>query len=144
MKCHKFAKYATDLPTMCPRILLSGPAGSYKFLSVLFKIFAIFLSLLVFWILMIHYCKLLVGSEIYQETLAKALAKHFGARLLIVDSLLLPGVSFSDFIVQFASLSRIYFQFLKKIFLFSVGSCNLLTCLSLLFIYLIWTGMISC
>lgn len=37
-----------------------------------------------------------LGSEIYQETLAKALAKHFGARLLIVDSLLLPGVSFSD------------------------------------------------
>lgn len=36
----------------------------------------------------------LVGSEIYQETLAKALAKHFGARLLVVDSLLLPGVSF--------------------------------------------------
>lgn len=37
-----------------------------------------------------------LGSEIYQETLAKALAKHFGARLLIVDSLLLPGVSFFD------------------------------------------------
>ncbi|URE38824.1 AAA-type ATPase family protein [Musa troglodytarum] len=32
------------------------------------------------------------GSEIYQETLVKALAKHFGARLLIIDSLLLPGV----------------------------------------------------
>ncbi|XP_072982941.1 uncharacterized protein [Typha latifolia] len=31
------------------------------------------------------------GSEIYQETLVKALAKHFGARLLIIDSLLLPG-----------------------------------------------------
>lgn len=31
------------------------------------------------------------GSEIYQETLAKALCKHFGARLLIVNSLLLPG-----------------------------------------------------
>ncbi|CAL5352313.1 unnamed protein product [Camellia sinensis] len=30
-------------------------------------------------------------SEIYQETLTKALAKHFDARLLIVDSLLLPG-----------------------------------------------------
>ncbi|XP_044502674.1 uncharacterized protein LOC123223545 isoform X2 [Mangifera indica] len=57
LKCDKFVKYAADLPTMCPRILLSGPAG----------------------------------SEIYQETLAKALAKHFGARLLIVDSLLLPG-----------------------------------------------------
>lgn len=37
-----------------------------------------------------------LGSEIYQETLAKALAKHFGAKLLIVDSLLLPGVSFFD------------------------------------------------
>ncbi|KAK9281285.1 hypothetical protein L1049_004182 [Liquidambar formosana] len=57
LKCNKFAKYASDLPTVCPRILLSGPAG----------------------------------SEIYQENLAKALAKHFGARLLIVDSLLLPG-----------------------------------------------------
>ncbi|KAK0582949.1 hypothetical protein LWI29_031416 [Acer saccharum] len=59
LKCNKFAKYASDLPTMCPRILLSGPAG----------------------------------SEIYQETLAKALAKHFGAKLLIVDSLILPGGS---------------------------------------------------
>ncbi|KAL4383877.1 hypothetical protein GQ457_15G021800 [Hibiscus cannabinus] len=57
LKCGKFVKYASDLPTMSPRILLSGPAG----------------------------------SEIYQETLVKALAKHFGARLLIVDSLLLPG-----------------------------------------------------
>ncbi|CAK9175309.1 unnamed protein product [Ilex paraguariensis] len=56
---HKFAKYTLDLPTVCPRILLSGPAG----------------------------------SEIYQETLTKALAKHFGARLLIVDSLLFPGGS---------------------------------------------------
>ncbi|KAL4353800.1 hypothetical protein GQ457_06G029950 [Hibiscus cannabinus] len=61
LKCTKFAKFASDLPTMSPRILLSGPSG----------------------------------SEIYQETLAKALAKHFGARLLIVDSLLLPGGSTS-------------------------------------------------
>ncbi|XP_018437210.1 uncharacterized protein LOC108809559 isoform X2 [Raphanus sativus] len=53
----KFAKYASDLSTVCPRILLSGPAG----------------------------------SEIYQEVLAKALAKNFGAKLMIVDSLLLPG-----------------------------------------------------
>ncbi|OWM77989.1 hypothetical protein CDL15_Pgr018558 [Punica granatum] len=57
LKCNKFVKYTADLPTVSPRILLSGPAG----------------------------------SEIYQETLTKALAKHFGARLLIVDSLLLPG-----------------------------------------------------
>ncbi|ONK78664.1 uncharacterized protein A4U43_C02F21160 [Asparagus officinalis] len=32
------------------------------------------------------------GSEIYQETLAKALAKHFEARLLIIDSFVLLGV----------------------------------------------------
>ncbi|KFK30845.1 hypothetical protein AALP_AA6G033000, partial [Arabis alpina] len=55
----KFAKYASDLSTTSPRILLSGPAG----------------------------------SEIYQEMLAKALAKSFGAKLMIVDSLLLPGGS---------------------------------------------------
>ncbi|CAN4101181.1 unnamed protein product [Withania somnifera] len=59
LKCQTFTKYASDLPTLCPRILLSGPAG----------------------------------SEIYQETLAKALANYFGVRLLIVDSLLLPGGS---------------------------------------------------
>ncbi|KAK4788210.1 hypothetical protein SAY86_019529 [Trapa natans] len=57
LKCNKFMKYAANLPTVSPRILLSGPAG----------------------------------SEIYQETLAKALAKHYGAKLFIVDSLLLPG-----------------------------------------------------
>lgn len=59
LKCSKFAKYASNLCTMCPRILLSGPAA----------------------------------TEIYQETLAKGLAKHFGAKLLIVDSLLLPGAA---------------------------------------------------
>ncbi|XP_010522785.1 PREDICTED: uncharacterized protein LOC104801270 isoform X2 [Tarenaya hassleriana] len=60
MKCgSKFAKYASGLSTMRPRILLSGP----------------------------------VGSEVYQEMLAKALSKHFGAKLMIVDSLLLPGGS---------------------------------------------------
>ncbi|RID75576.1 hypothetical protein BRARA_B02612 [Brassica rapa] len=48
-----------DLPTTCPRILLSGPAG----------------------------------SDIYQEMLAKALAKNLGAKVMIVDSLLLPGGS---------------------------------------------------
>ncbi|KAK2369194.1 AAA-type ATPase family protein [Trifolium repens] len=57
LKCSGFGKYASDLPSVCPQILLSGPSG----------------------------------SEIYQETLSKALAKHFGARLLIVDSLSLPG-----------------------------------------------------
>ncbi|KHN46576.1 Spastin [Glycine soja] len=59
LKCKGFGKYASDLPSVSPRIVLSGPAG----------------------------------SEIYQETLSKALVKHFGARLLIVDSLSLPGGS---------------------------------------------------
>ncbi|GAB2240909.1 hypothetical protein Droror1_Dr00021427 [Drosera rotundifolia] len=52
MKHKEFAKYTSDLPTVNPRILLSGPAG----------------------------------SEIYQEMLAKALAKFYGAKLLIFDS----------------------------------------------------------
>ncbi|KAK7350698.1 hypothetical protein VNO77_09580 [Canavalia gladiata] len=53
-------KYTSDLTTINPRILLSGPAG----------------------------------SEIYQEMLAKALAKYFGAKLLIFDShSLLGGLS---------------------------------------------------
>ncbi|PPD83253.1 hypothetical protein GOBAR_DD19821 [Gossypium barbadense] len=72
VQCSKFAKYASDLPTMSPRILLSGPAG----------------------------------SEIYQETLVKALAKHFGARLLIVDSLLLPGGSTSKDVDAVKETSR--------------------------------------
>ncbi|KZV54361.1 hypothetical protein F511_03616 [Dorcoceras hygrometricum] len=57
LKCSKFAKFAADLPTACPRILLSGPAG----------------------------------SEIYQETLIKALAHYFAAKLLVVDTIILPG-----------------------------------------------------
>ncbi|WCJ21355.1 P-loop containing nucleoside triphosphate hydrolases superfamily protein [Euphorbia peplus] len=58
LKCSKkFPKFPSDLPTVSPRIMLTGPAG----------------------------------SEIYQETLVKALAKDIGARLLVIDSLLLPG-----------------------------------------------------
>ncbi|XP_040872491.1 uncharacterized protein [Glycine max] len=60
LKHKEHAKYTTDLTTINPRILLSGPAG----------------------------------SEIYQEMLAKALAKYFGAKLLIFDShSLLGGLS---------------------------------------------------
>ncbi|KAK2457211.1 AAA-type ATPase family protein [Trifolium repens] len=57
LKCNASGKYVSELPSLSPRILLSGPAG----------------------------------SEIYQESLSKALAKHFGAWLLIVDSLSPPG-----------------------------------------------------
>ncbi|CAN0889001.1 Outer mitochondrial transmembrane helix translocase [Linum grandiflorum] len=60
LKCNsKVAKFASELPTISPRMLLSGPAG----------------------------------SEIYQERLVKALAKELEARLLVVDSLQLPGGS---------------------------------------------------
>ncbi|XP_031497186.1 uncharacterized protein LOC116262189 isoform X1 [Nymphaea colorata] len=63
LKHKEFTKFATDLPTVSPRILLSGPSG----------------------------------SEIYQETLAKALANHFGAKLLILDTSSLPsGLSSKD------------------------------------------------
>ncbi|XP_038972217.1 uncharacterized protein LOC103715088 [Phoenix dactylifera] len=57
LECKEFIKYATEISSVNPRILLTGPTG----------------------------------SEIYQETLVKALARHFGARLLIIDSLQLPG-----------------------------------------------------
>ncbi|KAL8143089.1 hypothetical protein V2J09_016121 [Rumex salicifolius] len=59
LKGSKYVKYTADLPTVSPRILLSGPAG----------------------------------SEIYQETLVKALVTYFRARLLIVDGNILPGGS---------------------------------------------------
>ncbi|OIV95367.1 hypothetical protein TanjilG_14521 [Lupinus angustifolius] len=63
LKCNGYGKYALDLPSIFPRILLSGPTG----------------------------------SEIYQETLCKGLAKHFGVRLLIVDSLsLLSGTPLKE------------------------------------------------
>ncbi|ERN10004.1 hypothetical protein AMTRI_Chr06g194670 [Amborella trichopoda] len=52
LKRKEFSKYTSDLPTVSPRILLSGPSG----------------------------------SEIYQEMLSKALAKHFGAKLLVFDT----------------------------------------------------------
>ncbi|GKC29048.1 hypothetical protein Tco_1036342 [Tanacetum coccineum] len=55
-----YSRYASDLPTLCHMILLSGSAG--------------------------HRLRNIPG------TLTKALAKHFGARLLVVESLLLPGL----------------------------------------------------
>ncbi|KAI3472910.1 hypothetical protein Pfo_030978 [Paulownia fortunei] len=72
LKCNKFAKFTSDLPTVCPRILLSGPGG----------------------------------SEIYQETLTKALAKYFGARLLIVDTVLLPGGPITKEVDSFKESSK--------------------------------------
>jgi hypothetical protein len=44
------------------------------------------------------------GSEIYQESLVKALTKHFGAKLLIIDPSLLASVSFLT--ITMVSFSR--------------------------------------
>lgn len=88
------------------------------------------------WAIMCFYLRLasvnpFAGSEIYQETLIKALAKNFGARVLIVDSLLLPGVSFlinPDFFLLFffklvynlkcpckISILRVWFMYVNEI-----------------------------
>lgn len=34
LKCNEFAKYTSDLSTVCPRILLSGPAGNYRSVEI--------------------------------------------------------------------------------------------------------------
>jgi hypothetical protein len=57
-----FVKYMTDLP-QSRKILLAGPTGKQH---CLFTNFAI-------------------GTEIYQERLVRALAKHFKASLIIID-----------------------------------------------------------
>ena len=96
LKCGRLSKYASDLPTVCPRILLSGPAGMlanwFGRYCGLRRLTSVNLASS-FWFLSLIFEIWIIGSEIYQETLAKALAKHFDARLLVVDGLLLPGVS---------------------------------------------------
>ncbi|KAL0903361.1 hypothetical protein M5K25_027735 [Dendrobium thyrsiflorum] len=59
LECKDYRKYAADISSLNPRIMLSGPTG----------------------------------SEIYQESLTKALAKHFRVRFLVIDCLMLPIVS---------------------------------------------------
>lgn len=49
----------------------------------------------IFCIFLTIFTNMLPGSEMYQEALIKALAKHFDARLLILDSLLLCDVSYT-------------------------------------------------
>ncbi|KAH0938868.1 hypothetical protein HID58_006329 [Brassica napus] len=65
-------KVCIDLPTTCPRILLSGPAGRMFHYN-----FSVSISV----------------AKFTLEMLAKALAKNLGAKVMIVDSLLLPGGS---------------------------------------------------
>lgn len=78
-------KFTADLTTINPRILLSGPAGVWV-LYYCFPSFSVSICSL-----NCQFC-LVAGSEIYQEMLVKALAKYFGAKLLIFDSHLLLGV----------------------------------------------------
>lgn len=95
LECKEFIKYTAEIASASQRILLSGPIGKtvyaffvYGWISRMQSLPSVTLTLSLLRI---------TGSEIYQETLAKALAKHFGARLLIIDSLVLPGVSFLQF-----------------------------------------------
>lgn len=55
------------------------------------------------------YVNPLPGSEIYQEALIKALAKHFDARVLIVDSLLLPGVI--SLLIIFCFVASVFYKY---------------------------------
>ena len=103
LKCNKFAKYASDLPSVSPRILLSGPAGTWMDLQHN-GLWVFFFHYFLWWFKVFFPFLFLVGSDIYQETLVKALANHFGARLLIVDSLLLPGVSYLHSILNYCFL----------------------------------------
>ncbi|XP_047939920.1 uncharacterized protein LOC125187380 [Salvia hispanica] len=57
LKCPNMVELISELPAVCPRILLSGPEG----------------------------------SEMYQDTLTRALANFFGVRLLIVNKIMLSG-----------------------------------------------------
>lgn len=61
-----------------------------------------------------------VGSEIYQEVLAKALAKNFGAKLMIVDTLLLPGVNFQLAFTFFLSFERVILSIFVSNFYFLI------------------------
>ena len=100
LQCKEFIKYTTEIASASQRILLSGPIGNNTFNIYLFLNFYLFLHQRV--------ASTCTGSEIYQETLVKALAKHFGVRLLVIESLVLPGVS-----IFHCSLSNLRTIFLK-------------------------------
>ena len=90
LKCPNMVELISELPAVCPRILLSGPEGNI--ISIL-KYLIMFL--LLYWlILTIALHVFFAGSEMYQDTLTRALANFFGVRLLIVNKIMLSGVSF--------------------------------------------------
>ena len=72
LKKPEYAKFTTDLPTVSRRILLAGPSGIYYFFLFKHTITPSFLGII-------------VGTELFQEQLARALAKHMQASLLIFD-----------------------------------------------------------
>lgn len=54
LKRNEFVKYASDLPTLCPRILLSGPAGLPLSLFIKRDLLSIFFFLF-FWSITFFY-----------------------------------------------------------------------------------------
>lgn len=91
LHCKNYFKFTKDISSLSQRVLLSGPTGKYMFKNLYFYL-ALFETR--------NYCFFFIkrgnlsfiGTDIYQEYLVKALAKHFGARLLTVDSSMLFGV----------------------------------------------------
>lgn len=87
LKHKEHAKYTSELTTVNPRILLSGPAGMWVCFVILVSIISsIKLQNWAF------PSNVNAGSEIYQEMLTKALANYFGTKLLIFDSHSFLGV----------------------------------------------------
>ena len=91
LKKSEFTKFTAELPTVSPRILLSGPAGE---LLYLYLYCPESLSSPLHSQHDLLFINISAGSEIYQEMLSKALANHFGAKLLIFDTNQFLGVSF--------------------------------------------------
>lgn len=85
-------KFTSELPTLNPRILLSGPAGLWFGHICLNSCYQILGSRFLASELLQCDCIYFPGSDIYQEMLAKALAHYFGAKLLIFDSHSFLGV----------------------------------------------------
>lgn len=73
------SKHTRNLSPASRAILLSGPAGTIAFVYCLFSFLVAFYPIINFNI------RLSFLAEPYQQTLAKALAHHFDAKLLLVD-----------------------------------------------------------
>jgi hypothetical protein len=89
-----YIKFTKHISSLSQRALLSGPAGITVHLVKAWYCIVALLILNDLYIYVMARDLSSTGTEICQQYLVKALAKHFGARLLTVDSSMLLGVSF--------------------------------------------------